>query len=108
MDSGGCNVHRTAEQGGKVMTVCGGACDETIAAAVAASKETGVMVIADSIGVHDQPARARDVERLGVHSVYLHYGADQRRADSSRDSTQWLAAVSAAVGVPVGVGTFGV
>src|SRR5437763_7749631 len=108
MDSGGRNVHLTAEQGGKVMTVCAGACDETIAAAVAASKETGVMVIVDTIGVRDQVGRAREVERLGAHSVYLHYGADQRRADGSRDSTQWLAAVSAAVKVPVGVGTFGV
>src|SRR5258708_2810784 len=28
MDSGGRNVRLTAEQGGKVMTVCAGACDE--------------------------------------------------------------------------------
>jgi 3-hexulose-6-phosphate synthase len=101
-------VQLTAEQGGKVMTVCAGATDETIAAAVAASHETGVMVIVDTIGVRDQAGRARQVERLGAHSVYLHYGADQRRADGSRDSTQWLAEVSAAVSVPVGVGTFGV
>src|SRR3954451_205961 len=36
MDSGGRNNQLTAEQGGKVMTVCAGATDETIAAAVAA------------------------------------------------------------------------
>jgi 3-hexulose-6-phosphate synthase len=108
MDSGGRNVHLTAEQGGKIMTVCAGACDETILAAVAASKETGVMVIVDTIGVRDQVGRAREVERLGAHSVYLHYGADQRRADASRDSTQWLQAVGAAVRVPVGAGTFGI
>jgi len=108
MDSGGRNVHLTAEQGGKIMTVCAGACDETIAAAVEASKQTGVMVIIDTIGVRDQVGRAREVERLGAHSVYLHYGADQRRKDATRDSTQWLAAVGAAVKVPVGAGTFGV
>src|SRR5690348_13899114 len=67
MDSGGRNVYLTAEQGGKIMTVCAGACDETIAAAVAASKETGVMVVVDTIGVRNQAARAREVERLGAH-----------------------------------------
>lgn len=108
MDSGGRNVHLTAEQGGKLMTVCAGACDETIATAVDASKQTGVLVVVDTIGVRDQAARAREVERLGAHSVYLHYGADQRRADATRDSTQWAASVGAAVRVPLGVGTFGI
>ena len=108
MDSGGRNVHLTAEQGGKLMTVCAGACDETIAAAVAASKETGVLVIVDTIGVRDQPGRAREVERLGADSVYLHYGADQRRADATRDSVQWVASVGAAVKAPLGAGTFGI
>src|SRR5829696_1801933 len=67
MDSGGRNVHLTAEQGGKIMTVCAGATDETIAAAVAASRETGVMVIVDTIGVRDQVGRAKEVEAMGAH-----------------------------------------
>ena len=108
MDSGGRNVHLTAEQGGRVMTVCAGACDETISSAVAASKETGVLVIVDTIGVRDQVARAMEAERLGADSVYLHYGADQRRADATRDSTQWARDVGAAVRVPLGAGTFGI
>jgi 3-hexulose-6-phosphate synthase/6-phospho-3-hexuloisomerase len=108
MDSGGKNVQLTAEQGGKLMTVCAGACDETIASAVAASKETGVLVVVDTIGVRDQVSRAREVEALGADSVYLHYGADQRRADATRDSTQWVKAVGAVVRVPLGAGTFGI
>src|SRR5947209_15940243 len=68
MDSGGRNVQLTAEQGGKVMTVCAGACDETIASAVAASEQAGVLVIVDTIGVRDQVGRAREVEKLGAHS----------------------------------------
>jgi len=108
MDSGGRNVHLTAEQGGKLMTVCAGACDETIAAAVAASRETGVLVVVDTIGVRDQAGRAREVERMGADSVYIHYGADQRRADATRDATQWVPAVGAAVKVPLGAATFGV
>lgn len=108
MDSGGRNVHLTAEQGGKLMTVCAGACDETIGAATAASKEAGVLVVVDTIGVRDQVGRAREVEKLGADSLYLHYGADQRRADATRDSTQWVTAVGGAVKVPLGAGTFGI
>jgi 3-hexulose-6-phosphate synthase/6-phospho-3-hexuloisomerase len=108
MDSGGKNVLRTAAQGGHIMTVCANAPDETIQAAVEAAKQTGVWVVADTIGVKQQAARARQCANWGVHMVYLHYGADQRAADSSRDSTQWLDEVLAAVSIPVGVGCFGV
>jgi 3-hexulose-6-phosphate synthase/6-phospho-3-hexuloisomerase len=108
MDSGGKNVHRTKGQGGHVMTVCANAPDETVKAAVAASKETDVMVVVDMIGVKNQAARAKQCEEWGVHSIYLHYGADQRAADATQDSTQWLDEVLAAVKIPVGVGCFGV
>ncbi|MEX2310448.1 MAG: orotidine 5'-phosphate decarboxylase / HUMPS family protein [Pirellulales bacterium] len=108
MDSGGKNVHRTKLHGGHLMTVCANAPDETIQSAVAASKETGVWVVADTIGVKQQAARARQCAEWGVHMVYLHYGADQRVADASRDSTQWLDEVLSAVSIPVGVGCFGV
>jgi 3-hexulose-6-phosphate synthase/6-phospho-3-hexuloisomerase len=107
MDSGGKNVHRTKQQGGHVMTVCANAPDETVKAAVAASKETGIWVVADTIGVKHQAARARQCADWGVHMIYLHYGADQRAADARRDSTQWLDEVLAAVNIPVGVGCFG-
>jgi 3-hexulose-6-phosphate synthase len=108
MDSGGRNVQLTAEQGGRLMTVCAGACDETIASAIEVSRDTGVLVVVDTIGVRDQVGRAKQVERLGAHSVYLHYGADQRRADARSDSTQWVESVGAAVRIPLGAGTFGV
>jgi 3-hexulose-6-phosphate synthase/6-phospho-3-hexuloisomerase len=108
MDGGGRNVNNTAEQGGRIMTVCYGACEETISAAVAESKKTGVLVIVDTIGVKDQVSAARHIEQLGADSVYLHYGADQRRAHPDKDSTQWVEAVGAAVRAPIGAGTFGI
>jgi 3-hexulose-6-phosphate synthase len=108
MDSGGKNVHRTKAQGGHIMTVCANAPDETVRAAVAASKETDIMVVVDTIGVKQQAARARQCADWGVHMIYLHYGADQRAADGSQDSVQWLDEVLDAVSIPVGVGTFGV
>jgi len=108
MDSGWKNVERTATQGGHVMTVCAGAPDETVRSAIAESKKCGVWVVVDTIGVKDQPARARQCAQWGAHMIYLHYGADQRKADASRDSTQWLAEVQRAVDIPIGVGCFGV
>lgn len=111
MDSGWKNVQRTAEQGGHVMTVCANSPDETVRSAIAESKNaeskgSGIWVVVDTIGVKDQPARARQCAEWGAHMIYLHYGADQRKADASQDSTQWLAAVQSAVKIPVGVGCF--
>ena len=106
MDSGGKNVLLTHKQGGHYMTVCANAPDETVRAAVDAREESGIQVVVDTIGVKDQAGRARQCEQWGVDMIYLHYGADQRRADPSRDSTQWLEQVLAAVTIPVGVGTF--
>src|SRR5262245_40549638 len=108
MDSGGKNVMLTHQQGGQVMTVCGNAPDETVQAAVKASRETGVWVVVDLIGVKNPAQRARQCQDWGVNMVYLHYGADQRRVDASRDSVQWLQEVLRAVTLPVGVGTFGI
>jgi len=108
MDSGGKNVERTLAQGGHIMTVCAGAPDETVQSAVSAGKETGILVVADTIGVKQQAARAAQCEIWGVDMIYLHYGADQRRYDPKQDSTQWLDEVLAAVSIPVGVGCFDV
>jgi 3-hexulose-6-phosphate synthase/6-phospho-3-hexuloisomerase len=108
MDSGGKNVERTLEQGGKLMTVCANAPDETILAAISAGKKTGIGVVLDTIGVTDQASRARQCAAWGADLVYLHYGADQRRVVPSKDSTQWIEQVQAAVSAPIGCGCFGV
>jgi 3-hexulose-6-phosphate synthase len=107
MDSGGKNVHRTKAHGGHIMTVCANAPDETVRSAIAAGKETGIWVVADTIGVKNQAARARQCAEWGVDMVYLHYGADQRLADSTRDSTQWINEVLEAVSIPIGLACFG-
>jgi 3-hexulose-6-phosphate synthase/6-phospho-3-hexuloisomerase len=108
MDSGGKNNLLTQKQGGQVMTICANAPDETVKAGITAAKESGVWVVVDLIGVKNVAARARQCQDWGVNMVYLHYGADQRRADATRDSVQWLDEVLAAVKIPIGVGTFGV
>ncbi|HEY0551190.1 MAG TPA: orotidine 5'-phosphate decarboxylase / HUMPS family protein, partial [Verrucomicrobiae bacterium] len=107
MDSGGKNVLLTQKQGGHYMTVCANAADETVQAAIAEGKRTGIKVVTDMIGVKDIAARASVVTRWGVDMIYLHYAADQRRADGSRDSVQWLETVLSVSDVPVGLATFG-
>src|SRR5258706_1376324 len=101
MDSGGKNTHLTQAQGGQYMTVCGNAPDETVQAAVAASKETGVKVVVDMIGCKNVAQRAAQCEAWGVDMLYLHYGADQRREGVRRQSTQ-------VVGAGVGAGKIAV
>lgn len=106
MDSGGKHVLVTQQQGAHIMTVCAGAADETVKAAVKAGKETGILVCADTIGANDQVKRAKELEALGVDMIYLHFAADERRAFPSRDTVPWVAPVLEAVDIPVGVATF--
>ena len=108
MDGGGRNVQITHEQGGKLMTVCGNAPDETIRAATKASQATGVSVVIDTIGVKTQVVRIKECVEWGAHAIYLHYGHDQHNNDPTRDSTQWIAEVKAQVNIPIGVGCFGI
>ncbi len=108
MDSGGKNVLLTQKQGGHYMTVCANSPDETVKAAIAEGRATGIKVVTDTIGVKDQAARARQCAGWGVDMIYLHYGADQRRADAASDAVPWVSDVIAVVSVPVGIGTFGI
>src|SRR5258706_3109415 len=104
MDSGGKNTHLTQAQGGQYMTVCGNAPDETVQAAVAASKETGVKVVVDLIGCKNVAQRAAQCEAWGVDMLYPHYGARHRRADATSESTKWRDGVRSAGKKPAGVG----
>ena len=84
MDSGFKNVLITQREGGHYMTVCANAADETVKSAIAEGKKTGIKVVTDTIGVKDQAARARQCVEWGVDMIYLHFGADQRRAHPDR------------------------
>jgi 3-hexulose-6-phosphate synthase/6-phospho-3-hexuloisomerase len=109
MDSGFKNVQITQREGGHYMTVCANAADETVQSAIAEGKKTGIKVVADTIGVKDQVARARQCVEWGIDMLYLHFAADQRRAHPSEDGVQWVADVCGVAGdVPVGIGCFGV
>jgi len=108
MDGGSRNVRHTKEEGAQIMTVCGNASDATVLSAISAGKELGIGVVVDTIGAADKPSRAKQCHEWGADLVYLHYSADERSADSTRDSIQWLPATLDATSGPVGVSTFGV
>jgi 3-keto-L-gulonate-6-phosphate decarboxylase len=107
MDGTAKYVHETAAQGGRICTVCAVASDASVRAAVKASTESGVLLISDLYAAPDVPRRAEEVAALGVDSVYIHYGADQRAENPTRDPLLFLEEVQERVSVPVGVGTFG-
>lgn len=101
-------VLATAEQGGRIATICGVSSDASIRTAVQAGKDCGVRVICDLYAAPDGPRRAREVEALGVDSAYIHYGADQRSEDPTRDPALFLDEIAGRTRIPVGVGTFSV
>jgi 3-hexulose-6-phosphate synthase/6-phospho-3-hexuloisomerase len=100
-------VYETARQGGRIATICSVAADASIRAAVAAGKQCGVRVISDLYAALDGPRRAREVVEMGVDSAYIHYGADQRAEDPTRDPLLFLSECRG-LSAPIGVGTFSV
>src|SRR5437868_11686940 len=101
-------VLATAEQGGRIATICGVASDASIEAAVAAGRESGVRIVCDLYAAPDGPRRARAVVALGVDSAYIHWGADQRAARPEVDPLLYLEELAGALPVPLGVGTFSI
>jgi 3-hexulose-6-phosphate synthase len=99
-------VVETAERGGRIATICGVASDASIREAVRGGKEAGVVVVADLYAARDPAARAEELEKLGVESLYVHWGADQRREDPTSDPQAHLEAVLARTRLPVGIATF--
>jgi 3-keto-L-gulonate-6-phosphate decarboxylase len=68
----------------------------------------GVTLITDLYAAPDVGERAAQMAALGVDSVYVHWGADQRREQPERDPLADLPAAQERVSLPVGVGTFSV
>ena len=95
-------------QGASVATILGVVADGSIKTAVRQGKESGVQVVADLYSVPRQALarRARELEALGVDFLMIHLGFDEARDEPARRTTDGLAEVVAAVGIPVGVAAF--
>jgi 3-keto-L-gulonate-6-phosphate decarboxylase len=74
---------------------------------VAAGRDCGVRVVSDLYATPNGPKRARELAAMGIDSTYIHYGADERGEDPSRDPLLFLSECGD-VGIPIGVGTFSV
>ena len=101
-------VVETARQGGRLATICAVASDASIREAIRAANEHGVTLISDLYASPDVAGRAVELREMGVHSVYVHWGADQRNEDPERDPLRDLHGVVMHAHIPVGVGTFSV
>jgi 3-hexulose-6-phosphate synthase len=101
-------VVEAGKQGGRIATICAVASEASVVEAVAAGRDSGVTVITDLYASPDVTAKAIRMAELGVDSVYVHWGADQRKAMPERDPLADLSGVVENVSLPVGVGTFSV
>lgn len=101
-------VVETANRGGRLATICSVASDASLRESIAAGHDAGVTMITDLYAHPDVPRRAVELEAMGIDSVYVHWGADQRKEMPDRDPLADLPAVVEQVGIPVGVGTFSV
>lgn len=105
MDGGGLFVEKAAEFGADVATVMAVAEDETIVAAVEASKGLDLELEVDLLGVPDQSIveRAKEVEQLGADIITVHTAIDKIWKDPSLNPIKFVKPVANAVSVPVSV-----
>ncbi|NLE07897.1 MAG: bifunctional hexulose-6-phosphate synthase/ribonuclease regulator [Dehalococcoidales bacterium] len=78
MDAGATEVEMAAKAGANVVFILGCAPDSCISEAVLAGKKYGVKVAADLISVKDPPARAVELEKMGIDIINIHVGLDQQ------------------------------
>ena len=101
MDTGAYEVEMAAKAGADVVHVLGAADDPTIEEAVRAGRKYGVKVCVDLIGIDDRIARAREIEKMGVHHVCVHVSIDRQML--GLDPVENVREVAAAVELPVAV-----
>jgi len=77
-DTGTIEVEMAAKAGASIVCILAVADDAVIAEAVRAANLYGVRLMGDLISVSDPVARARELERMGVHIVNAHVGIDQQ------------------------------
>jgi len=101
MDTGAFEVEIAAKAGADVITVMGVTDDATILEAVKAARRYGAKVMVDLMRVPDKPARAKELEKLGVDYLNMHVSIDEQMI--ARTPLQELRAVCAATSLPVAV-----
>lgn len=101
MDGGYLEVELMARAGASWCVVMGVAHPATIAACVAAGRAYGVGIMGDVLAAPDKPATARLLQDLGAEVIIVHTGYDERRQVIGASPWDDLAAVVAAVDIPI-------
>ena len=101
MDAGFLEAEMMFRAGASFIVVMAVAHEHTVREAVRAARQYGGLVMADVMLHPDKPAAARRMEELGVDVIVVHTGYDERHAESGRSPLDDLAAVRAAVSLPL-------
>lgn len=101
MDTGAFEVEIAAKAGADVVTVMGVTDDATILEAVKAARRYGSQIMVDLMRVVDKPARAKELEALGVDYLNMHVSIDEQMI--AHTPLQELKAVANATRLPVAV-----
>lgn len=78
MDAGALEAESAFRAGADLVTVLAVTDLATVQACVEAADHAGKRVVADMICVSDLAARAKELERLGIHGAAVHTGVDQQ------------------------------
>lgn len=101
MDAGYLEAEMMFRAGATFVVVMAVAHEHTVREAVRAARDLGGYVMADIMLHPDKPAAARRMEALGADVVVVHTGLDERHAEVGRTPLDDLAAVRAAVSIPL-------
>ncbi len=101
MDGGYLEVEMMVQAGASWCVVMGVAHPATITACVAAARQYGIGIMGDLLAAPDKVGTARLLQELGVDVIIVHTGFDERRAVVGASPWDDLAAVVAAVDLPI-------
>jgi 3-hexulose-6-phosphate synthase len=101
MDAGYLEAEMMFRAGATFVVVMALAHEHTVREAVRAARDHGRYVMADVMLAPDKPAAARRMQELGVDVIVVHTGYDERHAEVGKSPLDDLAAVRAAVTIPL-------
>lgn len=101
MDAGFNEAEMMFRAGATFVVVMAAAHGHTVREAVRAARQYGGYVMVDIMLEADKPEAARRMQDLGADVILVHTGYDERRFEAGRSPLDDLAAVRAAVDIPL-------
>jgi 3-hexulose-6-phosphate synthase/6-phospho-3-hexuloisomerase len=100
-DTGAIEVEMAAKAGADIVCILAEADDSVVADAVRAARLYGIRLMADLINAADPPARAAQLESMGIDIICAHVGIDQQM--TGKDTLELLSTLAGKVHIPVAV-----